>query len=702
MKKTSASNSRPMQEEANDDDDVYPEEAAEAGESTPLIGSTRSPSLTIAGHMSSSGLSVNTCSSAITPRQSNVTAVDDSRCMPPRVPSMSSTTSSSRYSKKNGSSRLPSRRQSSDISSRVVSFNGEDQNSNNGNQQQHQQQQVHSTFRRSKITTSTTLVILVLGSFLAICTLFQYFMIGPSSFSLPPDLDVKNNNDGDGNIIGNDNGGRQQGGQEAGGQTHHHVNNDNDVLFDEFGRIIIEDYDALRPFSEILPGVAGIYGKPLWVFYINRGQAISSFGVKSKDYPIMEFYSANNAYQNTAVLGFRTFYKGRRNYGNVLLGKKSHEFLVEPFDTSRTRFRQKKKKNSNEKEESIKLPERRMFIGANDVSIQEVDRVNKIETNVTYFNLPEEDFGAFVKRTTITNLASDNELHLSVLDGLSRIQPVGGKLELMLKMIGRTLQGFMQVHHAEGSRSLPFFRMSEAANDNAAVVLEEGGHFAIAYIENEEKLLPIVYDTNKIFGDDTSLLHPLGLYEKSIKDILREKQYGLARTSSAFAAVEDVTILPGQSITITTFYGRADTIDDLPIIARKVAHGGWAQYKLSRARALIQQITSGAETVTANHVFDKHVEQMALDNALMGGVPVLLGEVDDDAHSQNADDDERIKVFHLFSRRGDLERDYDEVSYYIRSTCEATIIHGSSNHHLPNHALPCALSLVYRRKYLFQ
>ena len=94
----------------------------------------------------------------------------------------------------------------------------------------------------------------------------------------------------------------------------------------------------------------------------------------------------------------------------------------------------------------------------------------------------------------------------------------------------------------------------------------------------------------------------------------------------------------------------------IPPFARRTA-----QYKLSRARALIQQITSGAETVTANHLFDKHVEQMTLDNTMMGGIPVLLGEVDDDSHSQNADDDERIKVYHLFSRRGDLERDYDEV-----------------------------------------
>ena len=50
---------------------------------------------------------------------------------------------------------------------------------------------------------------------------------------------------------------------------------------------------------------------------------------------------------------------------------------------------------------------------------------------------------------------------------------------------------------------------------------------------------------------------------------------------------------------------------------------------------------------------------MFLDNSLMGGIPVLLGDVEDDG--RDADDDERIKVYHLFSRRGDLERDYDEV-----------------------------------------
>jgi len=84
-------------------------------------------------------------------------------------------------------------------------------------------------------------------------------------------------------------------------------------IFDELERYIITDYDAKPPFSNFLPAVAGIYGKPLWSFYVNRGQGISSFGVKSKDYPLLEFFPANEAYQNCLLLEFRTFYQGYRN-----------------------------------------------------------------------------------------------------------------------------------------------------------------------------------------------------------------------------------------------------------------------------------------------------------------------------------------------------------------------------------------------------
>ena len=43
---------------------------------------------------------------------------------------------------------------------------------------------------------------------------------------------------------------------------------------------------------------------PCGYFYVNRGQAITSFGVTNKDNPIMEFQPANKAYRTTATTGF--------------------------------------------------------------------------------------------------------------------------------------------------------------------------------------------------------------------------------------------------------------------------------------------------------------------------------------------------------------------------------------------------------------
>ena len=80
--------------------------------------------------------------------------------------------------------------------------------------------------------------------------------------------------------------------------------------FDDRGRFIFRFYDRSRPFSSFLPGIGGLFGIPMWVFYTNRGQGVTSFGVESKDRPIMEFQPANKAYQLTASLGFRTFLRG--------------------------------------------------------------------------------------------------------------------------------------------------------------------------------------------------------------------------------------------------------------------------------------------------------------------------------------------------------------------------------------------------------
>lgn len=54
----------------------------------------------------------------------------------------------------------------------------------------------------------------------------------------------------------------------------------------------------------------GLWGVPMWAFYINRGQGITSFGIQNKDGGIAKFLTAEKAYQETAFTGFRTFLKG--------------------------------------------------------------------------------------------------------------------------------------------------------------------------------------------------------------------------------------------------------------------------------------------------------------------------------------------------------------------------------------------------------
>ena len=297
------------------------------------------------------------------------------------------------------------------------------------------------------------------------------------------------------------------------------------------------------------------------------------------------------------------------------------------------------------------------------MQIQEIDYQHQIETNVTYFVLPEEDFGAFVRRTTITNIHPHEDVTISFLDGLAKIQPAGGNIDVLLKTMGRTLEGFMSVFFPyDDSITMPFFRLTTKPFDSDFVETQERGHYCVSIMEGEtNSLLPIVYDTSKVFGEDTTLLRPMELYGKTVREIVKNPQFGQAKTSSCFAAVHDVTLQPGESVTISTFFGAADHILDVPVIVRRLIQEGFVLYKLMRTREVIRQITKSVETQTGSRMLDAHVSQMFLDNSLRGGIPIVLGDEVDEDGTRTVDEDPRLKVYHVFSRiHGDLERDYND------------------------------------------
>lgn len=401
--------------------------------------------------------------------------------------------------------------------------------------------------------------------------------------------------------------------------------------------------------------MAGVFGKPVWSFYVNRGQCIASFGLTSKDFPLLEFSSANKAYQLTPYVGFRTFIQGSRSGSK---GKENgNSFLIEPFSPTNTKI-------DGLDDYDTSKPDRTMYVGTNELEIKEVDTVHGVTTSVTYFVLPEENFASLVRKTTLTNSGTDT-LTLSALDGLAKLEPTGGKLQWGLKNIGRTLEGWMGVYHGDETLTLPFYRMSTEPSDTASVKIEDAGHYCISFVDDgkKNKLLPIVYDTEKVFGFSTTLAEPNGLITSSIDKIVKNPQYGDAKTSSAFAALQNVKLAPGESVTVTSFYGETDHIEKLPSIAKKISKSGYAVDKLERARDLMDELTSSVETHTANHLFNGAIKQNYLDNSLRGGMPLILGELDYEARSSNADEDDRLKVYHVFSRiHGDLERDYNDFN----------------------------------------
>ena len=139
--------------------------------------------------------------------------------------------------------------------------------------------------------------------------------------------------------------------------------------FDAQNRFVIPNYSAARPFASFLPGIAGPLGIPLWVFYVNRGQAITSFGVENKDNPIMEFQPANKAYRITAYTGFRTFVK--------IQGQVYEPFSPWQRDAS---------------------TQRQMFIAMNELELQESAPRPGLQTNVLYFTLPGENLAGLVRQ----------------------------------------------------------------------------------------------------------------------------------------------------------------------------------------------------------------------------------------------------------------------------------------------------------------
>ncbi len=383
--------------------------------------------------------------------------------------------------------------------------------------------------------------------------------------------------------------------------------------FDAQNRFVIDDYDSLPPFASFLPGIAGPLGIPLWAFYVNRGQAIASFGVESKDAPIMEFQPANKAYQTVPYTGFRTFIK----VCDAVDG------FYEPFSAS-----------------ARPAPTRRMAIGASEVELEEASAAHGLLVNVCYFTLPGESFAGLVRQVTVRNIAAQ-PISLEILDGLPIVIPYGLS-NALLKNIGRTAEAWMAVFNLD--TGVPFYRVQASVSDEAEVEAIEEGHFYLAFAEGADLTgSTTIVDPTLVFGANTALSYPDRFLSRTLAELRETPQVTVCRTPCGFSGAS-ATLAPGEAVTLYAIIGHVSQVAVINRERDRLAQPTTLVAKRAEARALTQGLTDPIASQTGDPRFDAYCRQSMLDNILRGGWPVRLG-----GH-----------VYHLYGRRhGDLERDYN-------------------------------------------
>lgn len=387
------------------------------------------------------------------------------------------------------------------------------------------------------------------------------------------------------------------------------------------GKFVITNYDLAKPFASFFPGIAGLFGIPMWVFYVNRGQGIASFGVESKKNAILEFFPANKAWQFASRRGFRTFIKPKNSDEN---------FCYEPF--------------RNQIQNQNTLLERKMFISPEDFSVQEDNRTIGLKIDAKYFTMANEPMGCLVRNLTIKNTSKVTK-PLEIIDGLAQVIPCGAN-DRFLKDIGRTIEAWMQVEYVTKFK-VPFYKLAVDPSDSPQVLYIKGGNFyySFANINNLKKPTQYIVDPDVVFGQNKTFQYPRFFWQKHFK--VPAEQITSSKTPSAFSYI-DVVLKPQQEVTITSLIGYAREENQLQKLIAKTDDNKFLDNKACEYKQEIDKVQSNIFTKSGNHTYDLYCKQTYLDNVLRGGLALTL-EGKGKSH-----------IFHVYSRKhGDLERDYN-------------------------------------------
>jgi len=379
---------------------------------------------------------------------------------------------------------------------------------------------------------------------------------------------------------------------------------------------IIEDYNNAKAFASFLPAIAGLWGKPLWVYYVNRGQAVSNFGVKDKNGAMLEFTAANKAWRLTASQGFRTFYK-------------INGAFYEPFH--------------NSPESSSKQT---MYIKPH--SIRLVDRNEKagIETEAVFCTLPSENFPALLRRLLIKNI-STKEQKIECLDGLPMLIPFGTR-DAMLKNISRLAEGwFAGVNFTPNG--IPYYKLPVEALDRPEIVPISGTHFYCGVVKENAASVSYCIDPDTVFGEQRDFAFPDLFLRQDSPFTISTKLIGKNKTPSGFGYFT-LSLQPGKEAVYYSMIGHCSNYVNVDNAASLLFQNDFFEKKEKENEQLLNSISSCAYTESAYRQFDNYCAQNFIDNALRGGFPVTVGQ-----NTSGKD-----TSYYAYSRvHGDMEREYN-------------------------------------------
>lgn len=374
----------------------------------------------------------------------------------------------------------------------------------------------------------------------------------------------------------------------------------------------IKDYQTKKVFSSFLPGIAGLYGVPCWVFYCSRGQAICSFGIADKNHAMMEFFPANKSYERVTSHGFRTFIK-------------VDGVIYEPFSY---------------RSANIYTLTTEMQVEQNALSILERNEELQLETTVQYSTVPQENFAALIRQVSIKTLGKEQNLEL--IDGLPEILPCGINADTV-KNMSNTAQAWAAVDWVD---DLPIYRTSGQVGDHESVNEVNDGFFFIN-AHNGTANNKLIVDRSIVFKHCLDLAFPYALHAQPLENLLKEKQCFQNTYASGFAAFQRA-VNKATPLNFDSYYGYLNNTEELSSIKERILKKDFASKKIQESKNIVASITSDIETQSSYPFFDEYCKQNYLDNLLRGGYPLVF------------ENKKKKTVYHVYSRKhGDLERDYN-------------------------------------------